>query len=199
MTGPITAVRRAVSAERHGYRSLWLLVRRRQDGVGDGVRGFGYMSGAYALPAVLVISGLVEAVAVHVLLPWPTARAVALAVTLISLVSMAGWIAGRVVHPHLVDAERLVLRSGRHVVATIDLAEIVRITRARRYSPTEAMLADGELVLPGPDGCDVRIVLAAPVRVHLPRLIGALDGEVSVVCLHVDDPAGLVDAAALRR
>lgn len=199
MKGPAGLVHEAVTAERHAYRALWLFARRRRDGVADDVRGFGYMSGGYALPAVLVVSGVVEAVAVHVLLPWPAAKAVALFLTLVSLVSVAGWVAGRVVHPHLVGPDDVVLRSGRHVVTIVRTADIVRVTRGRRYSPTEATLtADGDLILPGPDGSNVRITLADPVPVRLPRLIGgAVEGEASVFALHVDDPDAFV--AALER
>ncbi|GAB2633666.1 hypothetical protein ABI214_14780 [Prescottella soli] len=166
-------------------RSLWLWCRGRVDGAGEGVSTFGYTAGTLAIPAAFLVASLVEAVALHLLVPWQWLRVVLLVLTAVSLVAMACWLAARAVHPHLVTAEKLTLRSGRDTVLSVDRSRIVRAVPTRRFEHTTPGIHDGRFYLPGPDGTVIDIDFDAPVGVeHESRMVTG-------VSLHVDAPRDL--------
>lgn len=170
-------------------RSLWLWCRGRVDGAGEGVATFGYTAGTLGIPVAFLVASLVEAVAVHLLVPWQWLRIVLVVLTVVSIVVAAGWMAARAVHPHLLTSATLTLRSGRRTVLEVDRELIVRASPSRRFGHTDPGIHDGRLYLPGPDGTVIDIDFDTAVRVeHGNR---ARQQTVTGVSLHVDAPLDL--------
>lgn len=184
--------------ELRGYLSLWLWLRRRYDGAGPGVTPIGYTKGTMAVPLAFLVAALVETVVVHLLVPWPIVRAVLLVVSLWGLVQIAGILAGRIVHPHLLTADRLVVRSGHLVVADLDRRVVSRGVARRRWEHTAPVAVGDALYLPGPDGTCLDVHLTGPVGVRPPRFFthARATAPVSRLSLQVDDPEAVVAALA---
>lgn len=176
-------------------RALWLWCRGRIDGAGEGVSTFGYTAGTAAVPVAFLVASVVEAVALHLLVPWQWLRVVLLVLTAVSFVAVACWFAARAVHPHLVTSEKLTLRSGRKTVLTIDRGHIVRAVATRRFEHTTPGIHDGRFYLPGPDGTVIDIDFDAPVRINRS---GSAPQAVTGVSLHVDAPRDLCARLSLR-
>jgi len=174
-------------------RSLWLWCRGRVDGAGEGVSTFGYTAGTLAVPVAFLVASIVEAVALHLLVPWHWVRVVLLVLTAVSLGAGACWFAARAVHPHLVTPEQLTLRSGRDTVLVVDRSRILRAVPARRFEHTTPGIHDDRFYLPGPDGTVIDIDFDAPVGVADGARFGASRTLqlVTGVSLHVDAPREL--------
>lgn len=180
-------------------RPLWLWCRGRVDGAGEGVSTFGYTAGTLAILAAFLVASLVEAVAVHLLVPWTWLRAALLVITVASVVAVANWFAARAVHPHLVTSDVLTLRSGRDTVLSVDRSRIVRAVPARRFEHTTPGIHDGRCYLPGPDGTVIDVDFDAPVRVEPGTRIGSSRPQaVTGVSLHVDAPRDLCARLSMR-
>ncbi|USI92386.1 hypothetical protein [Rhodococcus pyridinivorans] len=195
---PATVIR----AELRSYRALWFLIRRRRIGVGPDVTTIGYTRGTMSVPIAWLVASVIEIAVVHILVPWEWLRWTLLIVSVYSLLPLVGWLADRVVNPHLLTRDGLVLRSGHQVVAHIDVDNLQRCIPRHRFQPTETSV-DGEvLFLPGPDGTDLDLVLAEPVEALLPAFFEhrRRPALVSRFAIHVDDPAAarrVLDAALL--
>jgi hypothetical protein len=170
--------------------AVWMWVRGQVDDRHGRAAAFGYSKGTVALPLAFMVAGLIEAVTIHLLVPWQWLRVTLLVATVASLVAVVGWLAGRAVHPHLVTETELVLRSGSAVVATVDLAEIGATRLIRRFDRTDAEVRDSRLYLPGPDGTvfDIDFRRGVPItfRRDEPTVITG-------VSLHLDDPRAMLD------
>lgn len=161
----------------------------------------GYARGTLGMPIALAVAATIELVAVHLLVPWPVVRLVLDLLGIYGLLMVLGWLAGRIVRPHLLDRGVLTLRSGPHACARIPLGAVADVRRERRLSPTDAEITGdddrgGALVLPGPDGTNLSLTLSQPVAASVPDFgwrASALR-EVSVVRLQVDDPEAAVRA-----
>lgn len=204
---------RMVAAEARTFASLGRWIARRPD-VPEGAVAIGYSRGTLGMPLALAIAALIELVAVHLLVPWPVVRLVLDLLGVYGLLMVLGWLAGRIVRPHLIVGDELVLRSGPHICARVPLSAVADVRRDRRVSPTDAGIhaigdADGAeaLTLPGPDGTNLSIDLAQPVDSAVPAYpwFRPEPSEVTRLCLHVDDPdatAGVltarVDSALMR-
>ncbi len=75
---------------------------------------------------------LLEIVAFHVLIPWPTIRVIALVLSVYSLIWVVGFIAGFAVYPHLLDTQTLRVRHGPTVEVAVPLAQVERIDHRAR-------------------------------------------------------------------
>lgn len=191
-------------AEARTFASLGRWVARRPD-VPDGAVAIGYSRGTLGVPVALVIAALIELVAVHLLIPWPIVRLVLDLLGIYGLLMVLGWLAGRIVRPHLLTADHLVLRSGPHVCARVPVDAIAAVRRDRRLSPTNAEIVTDPgggtaLALPGPDGTSVSIDLARPVAASVPGYPWSRlePHEVTGLRLHVDDSGATVRALALE-
>lgn len=169
-------------------RALWLWCRGRVDGAGPGTTTFGYTAGTLAIPVAFVVAGIVEAVAVHLLVPWQWLRIVLLILTVASILATACWFAARAVHPHLVTSNSLTLRAGRRTVLELDRERIARAAPNRRFAHTEPGVHDGRLYLPGPDGTVLDIDFDEPIAVEGARAGAAPSTPIVGVSLHVDSP-----------
>lgn len=188
---------RMIRAESRTLASLGRWIARRPD-VPAGAVPIGYSRGTLGLPIAMVVAALIELVAIHLLVPWPTARLVLDLLGVYALIVVLGWLAGRIVRPHLVvggadpggtgvggtgvggdgaddtggGGGELVLRNGPHICARVPLDAVLAVRRDRRLAPTSASIdTDGArdvLTLPGPDGTRVTIVLRRPVTASVP-------------------------------
>lgn len=187
MSGNMTAL---IRSEMCGYRSLWLFVRGKRDGVSVDVRPVGYTKGTMGMPIAFLVACVVEAVAIHLLVPWPWMRNLLLLVSVYGFVPVLGILAGRIVHPHLLTPDRLTVRSGHQVVADVDRSAVVRCIRHRRFAHTSVTVEDGALYLPGPDGTNIDVVLDVPIEVRLPGFVEhrRSSAVISRLSLQVDNP-----------
>lgn len=191
---------RMLRAEVTTYRSLWLWARHRVDGQGPGVHAVGYARGSLGVPLAFGVLTVVEAIAIHLLIPWAWLRTVVLVASVYSLILLLGFVASRIVHPHLLTSSQLTLRSGAHTVATLDRAALTRVVRARRHQPTYPTETDGQLYLPCQDGTNIDLHLTGPVPAHLPGLLARQRRRVTitVASIHLDDPHAFLDVIATR-
>ncbi|SEK21823.1 hypothetical protein [Rhodococcus maanshanensis] len=169
--------------------SVWMWIRGEVDDRHGQAAGFGYTKGTFVLPFAFMVAGLIEAVAIHLLVPWQWLRVTLLIATVVSLAMVVGWLAGRVVHPHLITEDELVLRSGSAVLATVDLAVIGAARLVRRFDRTDEELRDGRLYLPGPDGTVLDIDFRGGIPITFRR---GEPTEITGVSLHVDDPQAML-------
>ncbi|MGF7125056.1 hypothetical protein [Rhodococcus sp. AG1013] len=180
-------------------RSLWLWCRGRVDGAGDGVSTFGYTAGTLGIPVAFLVATGVEATAVHLLVPWQWLRVALLVLTVASVAAAAGWLATRAVHPHLVTAQKLILRSGRATILSVDRGRIARALPSRRFQHTSPGIHHGRLYLPGPDGTVVDIDFDVPVPVDKLTATTQLESSlVTGVSLYVDAPRDLCARLSMR-
>ncbi|MGX1857635.1 hypothetical protein ACWIFB_09395 [Dietzia sp. NPDC055340] len=185
---------RMIVAEARTLASLGRWIARRPD-VPDGAVAIGYSRGTLGMPAALAVAALIELVALHLLIPWPTVRLVLDLLGLYALIMVLGLVAGRIVRPHLLTSDELILRSGPHVCARIPLDALAAARHDRRLSPTNAELVSEPgreiLALPGPDGTRLTLALARPVTATMPGMPWSSPParEVTEVRLHVDDDA----------
>lgn len=196
---------RMIVAEARTLASLGRWIARRPD-VPAGAVPISYWRGTLGIPVALAVAALIELIAFHLLIPWPTVRLVLDVLGVYALVVVLGWLAGRIVRPHLVHGGELVLRSGTHVCARVPLDAVAAVRRDRRLSPTEVGIedvgerggVDGEsaLALPGPDGSSVTLQLARSTEATVPGYpwSRAETHEVEAVWLHVDDPEEAIRA-----
>ena len=151
-----------------------------------------------SIPVAFAAASVIEAVAIHFLVPWPWLRVVLLIATVLSLIAIGGWLAGRVVRPHLVSPRTAVFRSGAGIRVEVDRSRISRVSMVRRFGETANAIVDDCLVLPGPDGTAVDVGFDRPVSVTLPkRLSKATPTTIGGLRLHVDQPGEF--CAALSR
>lgn len=187
---------RLIGAEARTLASLARWIARRPD-VPAGAVPLGYSRGTLGMPIAMVVAALIELVAIHLLVPWPTVRLVLDLLGVYALIVVLGWLAGRIVRPHLLVGGELVLRSGPAVCARVPLDAVTAVRRDRRLSPTAAAInADGDrevLALPGPDGTGLTVVLARPVEASVAGMPWARPEvrAVSEVRLHVDDDVAI--------
>lgn len=179
------------------WRSLALLALRRVPGRGAGVRTFTYAREVSPLLGVFIFVSALELVVVHLILPWETARTIALVISLWGLLWMAGLLASLRVFPHLVDDGGLRVRYG----TTVDIRvpwEAVAAVRTRR-----GRLPSGKTVQVEPGGA-LRVAVLKQTRVevalHGPTTLRLPDGTAQVTEVHfyADDPGAVVAAARER-
>ena len=184
---PVPVVR-AARAEAGMWRSLWWALRRRR-AVGPGEVPLSYTSRIGVMLWVTILLSPVEIVAVHLLLPWETVRLVVLVVSLVSLVWMLGFTLSLQQRPHVLGADRLVLRFGHlreAVVATADVAG-ARVATTVDH-PRNLVVGEGSVALSVVGESSVRL------RLH-PAATVLLDGapvSAEQVVFFADDARGAV-------
>lgn len=193
---------RLAATEGRSLASLARWVTRRPD-VPAGAVAIGYARGTLGIPIALAIAATIELVALHLLVPWPAVRLVLDLLGVYGLVIVLGWLAGRIVRPHLIDEVELILRNGPHVCARVPLTAVAGVRRERRLSPTDTGITDeagggASLTLPGPDGTNLGIQIAQPVTASVPGRpwSAPVPHEVSVLRLQVDDAEAAETAIA---
>lgn len=179
-------------------RSLWLAIRRRDDGVGPADDAFSYAAGAGLTMGALTVVAAVELIVVHLLVPWPWARTLLILVGLWSVVLVLGAWAGLCRHPHVVSADRLLLRAGPRVAVEVPWRLLSGVRRHSLHDPTSVKAVGRRLHLPIHGSTRLIADLTEPVTAHLSF---GRTAEVDSIAFSADDPAALHAAvlAALAR
>lgn len=179
-------VLRLARAEAGVHRALWWAVRRRSD-LGPGDVPLPYAGRFRLVLGALTVLGALEAVVVHVLLPWETARWVLLAVSLYALVWVLGSGLSLFQNPHLLRADELVLRYGHLRTVVVPLAGLVAVRRSVEAEHGRVVVREGDrLALSVMGDTDVELRFDPPVHVT------GQDEPVARVAFWVDDPQAVV-------
>lgn len=134
---------------------------------------------------------VVEVGVVHLLVPAGPLRLILLALGLYGLVWVAGYVLGAgPVRPHLVTADRVVVRCGLTTDIVVPLAALADARPARRSRErTASRQLDGRtLHLVDNGGTSLDLDLRSPITVPLPR---GRTGEVDALRAWVDDPQAM--------
>lgn len=199
MNKVLTGLAAAARYEGRLWHSLyrWVLGRPAEV-VGPGGATFGYAQAVTPLLWVFIGVSMVEIPILHLILPWPTARYIALALGAYGLIWMIGLLASLKVHPHVLDGAGLRLRGGISQDFTIpwDAVERVRYRRRSIHSGGQTQVErepHGPVLLLGVGSqTAVDVVLREPRTVP----VGKTKGEpVIELRFHADDPEGLVRLA----
>ncbi|MGW1072633.1 hypothetical protein [Streptomyces sp. NPDC002537] len=173
--------------------ALWLT--RRRDGVGDGVRGFGYARAQASTMYALVFVCLVETVGMTF---WTAAMGIpvlhwtVLAADVYTVLLALGYHAGNVVRPHTVGPDGLRVRHGGALDVRIPARLLVDARPELRF-PSGGETPDGVLDLPVAGQTSLTVELSGPATVTRPL---GRRREVRTVHCHADDPRAAV--AAIR-
>ena len=185
--------RTALTYERGVWLSLYRWVFRRPDPAGPGAR-FGYS--AMTTPVMFAFIGvsIVEIPILHFLLPWRTVQIIAFVLSFWGLLWMVGFLGAIRVHPHVVSAAGIRVRSGFTVDVFLPWSAVAEVrTRNRplekskglQFEDTETGLVGKVAVL---GQTNIELVLTGPTEVDLPR------GPLTALHFWADDPKELVTA-----
>lgn len=182
------------------YASLVALLARRLY-VPAGATPFGYTKGTLSIPIALVVASLIEAVAVHFLIPWVWLRIVLLIVTAWGIVFLAGVIAMKIVYPHYLSGDTLYLRYGAREVAQVPLASIAQLQQRPNYAHTQVAIDGEAVVLTQFHSTNVRVSLNRPCSAAppLPKKKLPAGFQAREFLLYVEDPEEFVTAVAAER
>ena len=189
------SLRRLVIHEVRLFTSLLRWVARRgPQGVGGGDLAVRYAAGQVFLIGAFVFASVVETVALAVIIPWPTPRAVVLAIDLWGVYLGIALQASCVVRPHVVHADgSLRLRYGALLDIAVPADRIAHARVDRRHDrPGPAKLSpDGTLDMGIGGQTMVTVELNEPVTFTRP--LGA-QAEARVLRFYADDPSAAVVA-----
>ncbi|WP_328711221.1 hypothetical protein [Nocardia salmonicida] len=189
---PITRLTRSfVRLEVDNWVSLARAVSRRPDT--EGGTPIRYAGAVSAVIWAFIVVSAVEIPAVHLIIPWPAARIVALGLGVWGLVWMAGMLAAHHVYPHVLTGELLRVRYLRRVGLDIALADIGAIRHdLRAYDGAKSLqltgTGDETLAVIVGSSTNVRVDLTEPETFRTPHG----DFTVSAVAFWADDPRAAV-------
>ena len=192
---------RAAISEMRTLMSLVILLRGRRNGVRPGVQGFSYAKGSMSVPIVMTVLTVLEAALIHLLVPWAWVRILLLVAAIYALVLVLGVLASRVVNPHLVGGERLILKWGHKTVLDTPLSNVETIAAVSDHTFTQPTAEDERMVLTSLTSTNVRITLLEPARAFPPLSKRRLPSDFAAreVLLYVADPNGFVRAASEKQ
>jgi hypothetical protein len=180
------------------WEALFRWAFRRPHRVEPGTVTFSYTGAAAMLFGVFIGLSALEIPILHLLLPWPTARAISLMVGAYGLFWMFGLLATLRTHPHLVRPSGLRIRNSTTVDVAVGWADVNAVRVRRRSLPpggqTQMDEAGDERVLSLGVGSQtsIDVLLSRPLTVAVKKTGGA---PVTQIRFHADDPEGLVAAA----
>ena len=165
---------RAGNFERGIYTNLWRWIRGRPDLGPPGSWSFSYVEIVRTTIWLWIGASALEMVAVHFIVPWPWVRWPLLVVSVWGLIWMFGFLAGQVVHPHLVEPDRLRVRNGHTVDAVIPIEAIDSVRTLVRSRPSSRTITLDEqdpthVYIAVSGQVNVHVSLVAPIDVQLPR------------------------------
>ena len=176
--------------------AIWRWLRRGRRKMASEEQQFGYDRAqaptTYAFICLVVIEGGV----LHLLVPWPAVRAVALVAHLYLVVLLVGSIAAAKLRPHVVDRESIRVRHGGSFEVRVP-RHLVDHVRVRTRSPGGELLdiAEDQLEVVVGGQTNVTIDLTGRIPVSTPL------GRTGAVCrmhLYADDPRALARAIERR-
>lgn len=194
ISGGWALARRAIAYELGMWRSLYLWIFRRRRTPGPGVRAFGYTGVVAPIFVAFIGVSAIEIPIVHLILPWPTPRRIALALGFYGLFWMIGLLASLRVHPHVVDAEGLTVRYGTTLDMTIPWDAIATVrTRYRSQTPGRNIRVEGNVQhIAIAHQTSVDVVFRDPTILPLPK---GPSEPVDELWFYADDPGALVASA----
>jgi hypothetical protein len=168
--------------------------------MGPAVETFSYAREVAPIMGAFIFVSLVELPIVHLLLPWPTLRLAALALSVWGLLWMIGLLASMKVFPHLADDEGLRVRYGTSTDIRIPWDAVARVGSRRRsvdaHRHVHVERGDGGTVV------SVAVVRQTNVDVALrrPTAVAVRGGteEIAELRLFTDDARALVARAHER-
>lgn len=196
--GVFSLVRRGVAFELRLYRSLLRWVARRPVVPSADAEAFGYARLVTPVMCLWIFASAVEIVVVDLLLPWQTARIVALVLGVWGLLWMLGFLASLNVQPHLVDGSGIRVRHGASIDIAVPWDAIATIANRRRDLPSSIRTLQPQET---PSGTDLQVVVSGEVNVHVvlygPMTVPTPKGsqEISELSVFADDPRALVTRA----
>ena len=159
---------------------------------------FSYEKTVRMLFGVFIGVSAIEIPIVHLILPWQTARYLALAVGAYGLTWMIGlWVTMRR-HPHAVGPAALRIRNGITVDVTVPWDAVAEVRKRRRSLPPGGQTqvdedGDARIVSLGVGSqTSVDVLLTGPLTVDVAKTAGA---PVTQIRFHADEPAALVATA----
>jgi hypothetical protein len=178
------------------WRSLFLLVSGRTDGMRPGSTAVSYHRAATPIWAVALFLTAVEVPAVHLIVPWAPVRAALLLVGVWGVLLIAGMWASYRVRPYLVDADGIRLRMGPARDITVPWSQVSSVTPRTVSTWPGAGLGTAAVV----DGHRLAYVVGGQTGVVL-ALTQPLAAPAGITEIHVgaDDPAQLVSVLAFAR
>lgn len=188
---------RMLLLEARMFIDLYRLVRR-DVRVPEHATALSSTSGLWTLPLALTIATVIEIIAIELILPWPAVRIILAVLSVYSLLWLWAIFGQRVVYPHYLTKDALVLRCGRTVVAR--LTDIETITSERGFDSDSHNIAEGVLILASGEGTNitVRCQPSPALPFHWPWQNPSPE-SVSQVRLWVDDPYLLLDGGPAER
>ncbi len=199
MSGWRLALRRLVAHEVWLAASLVRWVGRRPPhGVHEGDLIVRYAAGQAFGICGLLFASIVETVALGLVIPWPAARAIVLAIDLWGVYFVIALQASCVVRPHVVRADgSLWLRYGALLEVAVPAERIARVRLERRYDrggPAK-LRPDGSLDMGMGGQTMVTVELAAPVRFTRPL---GKQAEARLLRFYAHNPTEAVAALSRR-
>lgn len=143
-------------------------IRGKRNGVDSTTRGFSYAKGTLSIPAAMGVVTVIEAGAIHVLIPWTWLRLLLLVASVYALILLIGIFAARIINPHLVSPQSLTLKWGDVTVLETALSNISSIHRASNHRHTQPAIEESLLVLTSMTSTNVHITFKEPVPAQAP-------------------------------
>ncbi|GAA0965317.1 hypothetical protein [Frigoribacterium faeni] len=194
---PPAPVARAIGHEVAALRALAWVVQRRPPTVPVGALPVPAKSGTAVLPAAFVVASGVEITVLHLVLPYPALATALTALSVYGVVLLLGFVAVRWQHPHYLTETDLVIRTGRHVVATVPRKDIAS-ARVHRDGTTTTPAVEGTTArIATLAGCNIAVTLSAPASVRLNASPRSTAHRVTELRFAADDTATVIDG--LRR
>jgi hypothetical protein len=198
----VDLMRRAIRWELRLWHSLFRWLLRRPPYVEAGGEGFSYVGAVAGILWAFIGVSTIEIPILHLLIPWPTVRIIALAAGVQGVLWMLGLMGALRLHPHVVGPSGLRVRNGVALDVLLSWDEIAEIRRRERILPPGDKAAriqevDGGVIahLPQSGATTVDVVLREP----RPLPYGKTRGRPVVeLRFSADDPDALVAAARQR-
>lgn len=176
------------------WAALFRWVFRRPVAIEAGARRFTYHRAVNLILGAFLAVSAIELPILHLILPWATVRAVALALGVYGLIWMVGLLATMHVHQHVVGPSGLRIRNSITLDLPLRWDQIAALDVRRRSLPPggQTQLEDGVLSLGMASQTSVDVRLVAPLVVPVGKTRGQ---AVTQIRFHADEPEALVEAA----
>jgi len=190
---PPAPIARAIGHEVAALRALAWAVRRRPPTVPTGALPLPAKNGTAFLPAAFIAASCVEIAVLHLVLPYPALATVLTALSVYGVVLLLGFIAVRWQHPHYLTESHLVIRTGRHVVATVPRKDIAS-ARVHHDGTTTSPAVEGTTArIATFAGCNIAVTLSAPVSLRLNASPRSTVHRVTQLRFAADDTTTVID------
>jgi hypothetical protein len=194
---PPAPVARAIGHEVAALRALAWVVQRRPPTIPIGALPVPAKNGTAVLPAAFIAASGVEIAVLHLVLPYPALAAALTVLSVYGVVLLLGFVAVRWQHPHYLTETDLVIRNGRHVVATVPRKDIASVRVQHDGTATSPTVEGTTARIATLAGCTISVTLSAPVPLRLNASPRSTVHRVTQLRFAADDTATVIDG--LRR